>query len=161
MSHAVDESILEPWYYLRDGPSGKELRSLLIDCFQEWLKISDEKLTLIKEIIASLHTSSLLIDDIEDNSKLRRGAPVAHSIYGIASTINCANYVYFLALEKCSRLNSERAMNIFIQELLNLHRGQGILTYSCHSCACLSIDRSGRSRHPLARSIQMPHRRAI
>lgn len=37
------------------------------------------------------------VDDIEDNSKLRRGVPVAHSIYGVASTINTANYVYFQA----------------------------------------------------------------
>lgn len=37
------------------------------------------------------------VDDIEDNSKLRRGMPVAHSIYGVPSTINTANYVYFQA----------------------------------------------------------------
>ncbi len=37
------------------------------------------------------------VDDIEDNSRLRRGVPVAHSIYGVASTINTANYVYFQA----------------------------------------------------------------
>ena len=40
------------------------------------------------------------IDDIQDNSILRRGIPVAHSIYGVASTINAANYVLFIALEK-------------------------------------------------------------
>lgn len=44
------------------------------------------------------------IDDIEDNSILRRGVPVAHSIYGVASTINAANYVLFLALEKVQQL---------------------------------------------------------
>lgn len=44
------------------------------------------------------------IDDIEDNSILRRGVPVAHSIYGIASTINAANYVLFLGLEKVQQL---------------------------------------------------------
>lgn len=44
------------------------------------------------------------IDDIEDNSCLRRGVPVAHSIYGVASTINAANYVFFLALEKVQQL---------------------------------------------------------
>lgn len=47
------------------------------------------------------------IDDIEDNSILRRGVPVAHSIYGVASTINAANYVFFLALEKVQQLNHE------------------------------------------------------
>lgn len=45
------------------------------------------------------------IDDIEDNSTLRRGVPVAHSIYGVASTINAANYIFFLALEKVQSLD--------------------------------------------------------
>lgn len=66
-----------------------------------------------------------MIDDIEDNSKLRRGVPVAHSIFGIPTVINGANYAYFLALEKCHALKSSEAMNVFVGELLNLHRGQG------------------------------------
>lgn len=45
------------------------------------------------------------VDDIEDSSILRRGIPVAHSIYGVASTINSANYVYFLGLEKILSLD--------------------------------------------------------
>ena len=80
---------------------------------------------LIKQIITKLHTASLLIDDIEDDSKLRRGVPVAHKIYGVASTINCSNYVYFLALELCQQLESPQATGVFVAELLNLHRGQG------------------------------------
>lgn len=51
------------------------------------------------------------IDDIEDNSILRRGIPVAHSIYGIASTINSANYVLFLALEKVQQLGHPEVSN--------------------------------------------------
>lgn len=39
------------------------------------------------------------MDDVEDNSQLRRGLPVAHTIYGIPQTINTANYVYFLAMK--------------------------------------------------------------
>ena len=65
------------------------------------------------------------MDDIEDNSKLRRGIPVAHSIYGIPHTLNTANYVYILALEKCRNLGNLEALDVFIDELLNLHRGQG------------------------------------
>jgi len=72
-----------------------------------------------------LHNASLLIDDIEDNSKLRRGIPVAHSIFGVPTTINTANYVYFLALDKCRSLDNAQAMQVFCSELLNLHRGQG------------------------------------
>jgi geranylgeranyl diphosphate synthase type 3 len=82
-------------------------------------------LNSIKDIVGDLHNASLMIDDIEDNSKLRRGCPVAHSIFGIPTVINGANYAYFLALEKCHALNNRAAMDVFVGELLNLHRGQG------------------------------------
>lgn len=67
---------------------------------------------IIQAIIADLHNASLLVDDIEDNSKLRRGIPVAHSIFGVAPVINTANYVYFLALERCHALGNDDAMKV-------------------------------------------------
>lgn len=59
---------------------GKDIRGVLVECFQHWLDIPVDVLTDIKSIITTLHNASLLIDDIEDNSKMRRGVPVAHSI---------------------------------------------------------------------------------
>lgn len=136
-AHDPDMKCLEPFYYL-SGIPGKDVRGSLIDCFQAWLKIPEEKIVVIKDIIASLHNASLLVDDIEDNSKLRRGVPVAHSIFGVANTINCANYVYFLVLEKCHSLDNPRAMTVFVQELLNLHRGQGQDILWREQCQCPS-----------------------
>lgn len=46
------------------------------------------------------------MDDVEDNSELRRGTPVAHTIYGIPQTINTANYVYFLAMQELLKLRN-------------------------------------------------------
>ena len=80
----------------------------------------------VKQLIGALHNASLLVDDIEDNSKLRRGVPVAHHIFGVPLTINCANYVYFLALAKIQELRVPTAMDVFVKELLCLHRGQGL-----------------------------------
>mmetsp|Transcript_2166 Transcript_2166/g.5085 ORF Transcript_2166/g.5085 Transcript_2166/m.5085 type:complete len:226 (+) Transcript_2166:68-745(+) len=123
--HELDPSLLEAFRYINSVP-GKNIRGKLVDCFQLWLKVeSDETLDKVKDIVGDLHNASLLIDDIEDNSKLRRGQPVAHSIFGIPQVINTANYVYFMALEKCHSLNNKKAMNVFVNELLNLHRGQG------------------------------------
>ncbi|GBG27829.1 Geranylgeranyl pyrophosphate synthase [Hondaea fermentalgiana] len=122
--HQVAEECLEPWRYICKTP-GKNVRSKMIDCFQEWLRIPEDKLPIIKQIVGSLHNASLLIDDIEDDSKLRRGQPVAHLIYGIPQTLNCANYVYFMAMEKCLALQNPFALQVFTLELLNLHRGQG------------------------------------
>ena len=94
--HEPDPMLLEAFHYINQVP-GKDIRGKLIDAFQRWFKIPDDKVVAIKELIGELHNASLLIDDIEDDSTLRRGIPVAHSIYGVPTTINCANYVYFLA----------------------------------------------------------------
>ena len=48
----------------------------------------------IAEMVGVLHNASLMVDDIEDGSRLRRGVPVCHSIFGIPNTINTANYMY-------------------------------------------------------------------
>eukprot|EP00752_Nemacystus_decipiens_P006887 g6186.t1 len=115
---------MEPFHYINQVP-GKDFRGRLIDAFQVWMDISADNIDAIKEVVGMLHNASLLVDDIEDNSKLRRGVPVAHSIYGVASTINTANYVYFQALERTHALGNSRALGSFVHEQLNLHRGQG------------------------------------
>jgi len=91
------------------------------------------------------------IDDIEDNSILRRGIPVAHSIYGVASTINAANYVFFIALERLLSLNHPEAMTVYTEQLLELHRGQGMELYWRDSYICPSVEEyqemTKRSKH--------------
>jgi geranylgeranyl diphosphate synthase type 3 len=80
------------------------------------------------------------IDDVEDNSILRRGIPVAHNIFGTAQTINSANYVYFLALQEVQQLNNPLAMDIYIKEMLNLHRGQGMDLFWRDTLTCPTED---------------------
>jgi geranylgeranyl diphosphate synthase type 3 len=134
--HKPDQSLLESFRYINSVP-GKDVRGKLIDCFQLWLQVeSTETLDAIKEIVGSLHNASLLIDDIEDGSKLRRGVPVAHKIFGIPTVINTANYVCYLAMEQCFQLDNRNATEIFLGELLNLHRGQGQDIAWREACKC-------------------------
>ncbi|KAG7198914.1 hypothetical protein KM043_015731 [Ampulex compressa] len=123
-----DEILLQPFTYILQVP-GKQIRAKLAHAFNYWLKIPNDKLQAIGDIIQMLHNSSLLLDDIQDNSILRRGIPVAHSIYGIPSTINTANYVLFIAVERALALNHPEATQICIEQLLELHRGQGMEIY--------------------------------
>ena len=75
LPHVKDETVLEPFRYISTVP-GKDVRGKLIDCFQLWFHLESETvLQSIKEIIGDLHNASLLVDDIEDNSSLRRGIP--------------------------------------------------------------------------------------
>lgn len=83
---------------------------------------------------------------------------VAHKIYGIPQTINSANYVYFLAYQELQRIHplrpnysiQEAVTRAFsfvrngrhitdeyaVEELLNLHRGQGMDLYWRENLIC-------------------------
>ncbi|KAF9025649.1 terpenoid synthase [Hymenopellis radicata] len=117
-SAAHDSAVLEPYNYVLSNP-GKDIRGKIL-----------ESLRHISRIMNMLHTASLLIDDIQDDSKLRRGKAAAHRIYGYAQTINSANYVYFLAYKELECLQQDAVkcglVSILNEEMLSLHRGQGI-----------------------------------
>ncbi|SCZ90622.1 BZ3500_MvSof-1268-A1-R1_Chr1-3g02107 [Microbotryum saponariae] len=121
--------LVEPYTYLASVP-GKEVRSALMDAFNAWIQVPAEDLAVVKKLVGMLHTASLLMDDVEDDSHLRRGMPVAHKIYGIPQTINSANYVYFLAYQELQRIKPRPGVSkveeMVTEELLNLHRGQGM-----------------------------------
>lgn len=137
-SHKED-ILMGPFNYLYQHP-GKDIRKQLINAFNEWLEVPEASIEVITKVVGMLHTASLLVDDIEDSSTLRRGIPVAHSIYGIAQTINSANHVYFLALQELQKLNNPETITVYTEELLNLHRGQGMDLFWRDTLTCPSED---------------------
>ncbi|KAI4117043.1 MAG: hypothetical protein LQ345_002643 [Seirophora villosa] len=134
-----EQILLGPFDYMMSNP-GKDVRKHLISGFNAWLQVPPASLEIITKVIGMLHTASLLIDDVEDNSLLRRGIPVAHSIFGTAQTINSANYVYFQALSELMKLNNPEVVRIYADELCNLHRGQGMDLYWRDTLTCPSED---------------------
>ncbi|KAI8646052.1 geranylgeranyl pyrophosphate synthase [Parasitella parasitica] len=136
---STEDIILEPYNYLISQP-GKDIRAKLISAFDLWLNVPKDTLKVINKVIGMLHNASLMIDDVQDDSDLRRGVPVAHHIYGVPQTINTANYVIFLALREVMKLNIPSMMQVCTEELINLHRGQGIELYWRDSLTCPTED---------------------
>jgi geranylgeranyl pyrophosphate synthase len=92
-SQVLDYSALTaPCDYIRSLPS-KNVRKKLIDSFNVWFQLPDDVTTGIEKIINDLHNSSLILDDMQDNSSLRRGSPATHCIFGNAQSINSATYM--------------------------------------------------------------------
>ncbi|KAF3105329.1 hypothetical protein TWF569_001292 [Orbilia oligospora] len=118
-----DEAILEPYDYIQSLPS-KKIRHAAIDALDIWYNAPPTSIAIIKNIIDMLHSSSLIIDDIEDSSDLRRGQPSTHMVFGTPQSINAANYLFVKCVDEVQKL-SFSAMNIFVDELRNLHIGQG------------------------------------
>jgi geranylgeranyl diphosphate synthase, type III len=53
------QAILEPYSYITANP-GKDIRGKLIDAFNIWLNVPEEKLVVITRIVNMLHAASLL-----------------------------------------------------------------------------------------------------
>lgn len=137
-----NEAILEKPYTHISQQQGKKFRSKLIQIFNQFYQLPESVLTVLQEMIEILHNSSLMIDDIEDNSVLRRGIKTSHLVFGVPMTINSANYMYFVAMNLIPQLINEEGnlreesqsiqvqlYQIFNEELCNLHRGQGLDIY--------------------------------
>ncbi|KAK0702763.1 geranylgeranyl pyrophosphate synthase [Lasiosphaeris hirsuta] len=122
--HLSDTVVMAPTAYISSLPS-KGVRTLLIEAVNTWLDVPADALSTISSVIDSLHNSSLMLDDIEDSSPLRRGHPSTHAVFGSAQTINSATYLYVRAVTRIMTLhNSTTAVSIVLEELEHLFIGQ-------------------------------------
>ncbi|KAH6609508.1 geranylgeranyl pyrophosphate synthase [Trichoderma cornu-damae] len=128
-----------PFEYVVSHP-GKDFRAQLISAFDAFLQVPPASLEIITKVVGMLHEASLLVDDVQDSSELRRGFPVAHNIFGVAQTINSANYIYFAALQELVKLGNQGVIRLFAEELINLHRGQGMDLFWRETLTCPTED---------------------
>jgi geranylgeranyl diphosphate synthase type 3 len=80
------------------------------------------------------------VDDIQDNSSLRRGIPTAHIVYGLPSTINAANYLFLICLKKAQDINYPEAMRLCVEQFLKLYQGQGMEIYWRDNNTCPTVE---------------------
>lgn len=130
-----DAALLRPYSYINSLPS-KGVRSSLIEALNIWFQVPDSKVKAIKGIVNQLHNASLMLDDIEDNSPLRRGKTAAHIVFGESQTINSANFLFVQAIQEASNLNSQVAVNALLHDLECLFLGQSWDLYWKHNLIC-------------------------
>jgi geranylgeranyl diphosphate synthase, type I len=128
----LNKAIAEPiWDMLNRG--GKRWRPALFLLICESLgEKSDYCLdfAIIPEVI---HNGTLVIDDIEDSSELRRGKPCTYKIFQTDIAVNAGNAMYYLPLlplmtqrEKLSAEIQRDIYEVYVQEMINLSMGQAM-----------------------------------
>ncbi|KAJ6093175.1 terpenoid synthase [Penicillium sp. IBT 16267x] len=120
-----DSAVLAPCEYIRSLPS-KNVRATVVQACNLWFKLSEIHTTVIIDIISDLHNASLILDDIQDDTVLRRGSPATHCVYGNAQAINSAVY---MIVNNCAKLGQLQlvgpaAMNALVNGTLALSVGQ-------------------------------------
>ena len=120
----LDASVLiAPCNYIESLPS-KRFRISLIEALNVWLQVPEKELKAIKKVVEMLHNASLMLDDIEDNSPLRRGKTATRLIFGSAQAINSSTFLYLSAVQAIQAMQNQAMMNVLLEELQNLYVGQ-------------------------------------
>lgn len=123
-----DRHVRAPFEYITSLPS-KGVRDAFTDALNVWLAVSEPTVSRIKSLGSRLHSASLMLDDIEDDSGLRRSQPATHKVFGIAQTVNSGCREILKAVNEASQLGVPSAIGITMEALDELHVGQSYDLY--------------------------------
>jgi geranylgeranyl pyrophosphate synthase len=132
---AAQGALIKPaWDFL--GRGGKRWRPVLFLLVTEGIGGDIEKVKDFVVIPELVHSGTIIIDDIEDDSQFRRGKPCLHKIFGLDIAINAGNFLYYLPLlvliKNKNKFESDvlvKAYETYIQEMINISFGQGTDIY--------------------------------
>jgi geranylgeranyl pyrophosphate synthase len=90
------------------------------EAFREWLALPE-----------LVHVGSLIVDDVQDQSELRRGSLACHRVYGEPLAINAGTACYFLAelILANTRLSDRklaRSYELYFEAMRAAHAGQAL-----------------------------------
>jgi len=96
-TEAYQKAVADPiWDFLERG--GKRWRPALLLLCCEAVGGSRKKALPFAVLPELAHNGTIIVDDVEDSSPLRRGKPTLHLLYGIDVAVNAGNLLYFLPL---------------------------------------------------------------
>jgi geranylgeranyl pyrophosphate synthase len=116
---------------------GKRIRGQLVTLGYRLVSDTPASLLTAKQcgwcadIVELIHTGSLVIDDIEDGSSVRRGRPALHVQFGLPIALNTGNWLYFWPFELLRETELPADQIFYLYErchrtLLRAHFGQAV-----------------------------------
>ena len=128
----LSESLSTPvWDFLDRG--GKRWRPVLLLTAAEAVCGDVALAEPLLPMIEFIHNGTLVHDDLEDDSELRRGRPCLHKLYGVDIATNVGSAMYFVPMVilygKHAPYTDVQRLQIYdlvIQELVRCHCGQAL-----------------------------------
>ena len=103
---------------------GKRIRPLLHLVSADMCGYKGDATIAVGGIIESIHTASLLHDDVVDMAQIRRGRPSANSLWGNQVVILVGDYLYSNALRVAVMLESQRIMETLSAATTHMTEGE-------------------------------------
>jgi len=106
------------------GSGGKRLRPMLHLIAARAAGYDGEHHVQLAALIEFIHTSTLLHDDVVDESDLRRGRKTANAVWGNAASVLVGDFLYSRSFQMMVELDSMRVMRILADTTNRIAEGE-------------------------------------
>jgi geranylgeranyl pyrophosphate synthase len=103
---------------------GKRLRAVVTLLTGKMLGADPDKLTTLAAAIESLHTATLVHDDLIDGAMIRRGIPTLNAQWSPAATVLTGDFIFAKAAKLAAETGSVDVMKIFAETLATIVNGE-------------------------------------
>ena len=120
----TDDDSVRPLLEVLGNQRGKMLRPILVLLTAKYFGVSSDRIFHLASSVELLHTSTLIHDDVVDNSMLRRGNPSFNSLFDNKMSVLFGDYVLAMALRELSSVGVVENFSILSELSKNLSSGE-------------------------------------
>ncbi|MCS7138165.1 MAG: polyprenyl synthetase family protein [Candidatus Caldarchaeum sp.] len=121
------EGLAKPFWELFSR-GGKRWRPALTILTYEALGGDVSEIMELAAVPEIIHNATLMVDDVEDSSLMRRGKPCIHRLYGVDIAVNAGNALYYLPIHILTKNLEERKacmlLRKYVEMMVKLSLGQ-------------------------------------
>lgn len=104
---------------------GKRLRPIFVILSAQYFGVKNEDIVKFASIMELVHTASLIHDDVNDNSDLRRGRPTINATYDNNVAVHVGVYILIEALKKVYEVpHTKELLQILTHTAVEMARGE-------------------------------------
>jgi geranylgeranyl pyrophosphate synthase len=103
---------------------GKRIRVIVTLLTGKMLGADPEKLITLAAAIESLHTATLVHDDLIDGALIRRGIPTLNAQWSPAATVLTGDFIFSKAAKLAAETGSVEVMKVFSETLATIVNGE-------------------------------------
>jgi octaprenyl-diphosphate synthase len=118
------------FYIVNSG--GKRLRPLLTVLAARAVNIDNNQHHTLAAIIEFIHTSTLLHDDVVDESTMRRGRETANAVFGNQASVLVGDFLYSRSFQMMVSLQQMRVMGILSDATNVIAEGEVLQLMNCN-----------------------------
>lgn len=112
---------------------GKRLRPMLTVLAAKALGYAGDRHTVLAAIVEFIHTSTLLHDDVVDESDLRRGRKTANALWGNAPSVLVGDFLYSRSFQLMVELDSMDVMRVLADTTNRIAEGEVLQLLHVHN----------------------------